>query len=86
LADDQILIRTLGLEEQGLQRFPTLREVVFPPVLEDPFTSEDKDGSYLVITYRMIAVNGTSYIAKARLYMSTNPFKDRQFAFAPALD
>jgi len=31
-------------------------------------------------------VNGTSYIAKARLYMSTNPFKDRQFVFAPALD
>lgn len=86
LTDDQILIRTLGLEEQGLQGFPTLREVVFPPVFEDPFTSEDKDGSYFAITYRMIDMNGTSYIAKARLYMSTNPFKDRQFAFAPALD
>ena len=84
--DGKILIRTLGLEELGLQEFPTLREVVFPPVLEDPFTSEDEEGSYFVITYRMIDVNGTSYIAKARLYMSTNPFKDRQFVFAPALD
>ena len=84
--DGKILIRTLGLEELGLQEFPTLREVVFPPVLEDPFTSEDEGGSYFVITYRMIDVNGTSYIAKARLYMSTNPFKDRQFVFAPALD
>ena len=84
--DGKILIRTLGLEELGLQEFPALREVVFPPVLEDPFTSEDEGGSYFVITYRMIDVNGTSYIAKARLYMSTNPFKDRQFAFAPALD
>ena len=84
--DGKILIRTLGLEELGLQEFPALREVVFPPVLEDPFTSEDEGGSYFVITYRMIDVNGTSYIAKARLYMSTNPFKDRQFAFAPDLD
>lgn len=84
--DGKILIRTLGLEELGLQEFPALREVVFPPVLEDPFTSEDEDGSYFIITYRMIDVNGTSYIAKARLYMSTNPFKDRQFAFAPAHD
>jgi hypothetical protein len=84
--DGKILIRTLGLEESGLQEFPTLREVVFPPVLEDPFTSEDKEGSYFAITYRMIDMNGTSFIAKARLYMSANPFKDRQFAFAPALD
>jgi hypothetical protein len=84
--DGKILIRTLGLEESGLQEFPTLREVVFPPVFEDPFTSEDKYGSYFAITYRMIDMNGTSFIAKARLYMSANPFKDRQFAFAPALD
>jgi hypothetical protein len=84
--DSKILIRTLGLEKLGLKEFPTLREVVFPPVLEDPFTSEDKDGSYFAITYRMIDMNGTSYITEAHLYMSTNPFKVRQFAFAPALD
>jgi hypothetical protein len=84
--EGKILIRTLGLDDLGLQEFPSLREVVFPPVLEDPFTSEDEGGSYFVITYRMIDVNGSSYITKARIYMLTNPFKDRQFSFAPALD
>jgi hypothetical protein len=84
--DHKILIHTLGLEDMGIEKFPSLREVVFPPLLEDPFTSEDELGSSFEITYRMIDLNGTSYIAKARLYMSTNPFKERQFAFSPNLD
>jgi hypothetical protein len=74
------------LEDMGIEEFPSLREVVFPPLLEDPFTSEDEEGSSFEITYRMIDLNGTSYIAKARLYMPTNPFNDRQFAFSPNLD
>jgi len=85
-SDHKILIHTLGLEDMAIEEFPALREVVFPPLLEDPFTSEDEQGSSFEITYRMIDLNGTSYIAKARLYMSTNPFKDRQFAFSPNLD
>jgi hypothetical protein len=85
-SDHKILIHTLGLEDMGIEEFPSLREVVFPPLLEDPFTSEDEQGSSFEITYRMIDLNGTSYIAKARLYMPTNPFKDRQFAFSPNLD
>jgi hypothetical protein len=84
--DHRILIHTLGLEDMGIEEFPSLREVVFPPLLEDPFTSEDEEGSSFEITYRMIDLNGTSYIAKARLYMPTNPFNDRQFAFSPNLD
>ncbi|UCF99840.1 MAG: hypothetical protein JSV89_09945 [Spirochaetaceae bacterium] len=85
-SDHKILIHTFGLEEVGLEEFPSLREVVFPPLLEDPFTSEDEEGSSFEITYRMIDLNGTSYIAKARLYMLTNPFKERQFAFSPTID
>jgi hypothetical protein len=85
-SDTKILIHALGLEEMGIETFPSLREVVFPPLLEDPFTNEDEHGSSFEITYRMIDVNGTSYIAKARLYMFTNPFKNRQFAFSPNLD
>jgi hypothetical protein len=84
--DHRILIHTLGLEEMGIEEFPTLREAVFPPLLEDPFTSEDAEGSFFDITYRMIDLNGTSYIAKARLSMPTNPFKDRQFTFSPNRD
>jgi hypothetical protein len=84
--DHRILIHTLGLEGMGVERFPSLREVVFPPLLEDPFTNNDKQGSSFEITYRMIDREGTSYIAKARLYMPTNPFTDRQFAFSPILD
>jgi len=85
-SDHRILIHTLGLEDMGIEEFPSLREVVFPPLLEDPFTIEDEKGSSFEITYRMIDLNGTSYIAKARLCMPTNPFKERQFAFSPNLD
>jgi hypothetical protein len=85
-SDTKILIHALGLEEMGIEAFPSLREVVFPPLLEDPFTNEDEHGSSFEITYRMIDVNGTSYIAKARLYMFSNPFKERQFAFSPNLN
>jgi len=85
-SDTKILIHALGLEEMGVETFPSLREVVFPPLLENPFTNEDEHGSSFEITYRMIDLNGTSYIAKARLHMFTNPFKERQFAFSPNLD
>jgi hypothetical protein len=85
-SDHRILIYTLGLEEMAVQDFPPLREVVFPPLLEDPFTAQDERGSSFEITYRMIDLNGTSYIAKARLYMATNPFTNRQFTFSPDLD
>ena len=86
ITDTKILIQALGLEEMGVETFPSLREVVFPPLLEDPFTHEDGHGSSFEITYRMIDLNGTSYIAKTRLYMFTNPFKERQFAFSLNLD
>ena len=82
-SDHKIVIHALGLEDVGIEKFPSLREVVFPPFLEDPFITEDEHGAYFEITYRMIDLNGTSYIAKALLYMSANPFKDRQFAFSP---
>ncbi len=86
LNDAEILIRTMGLEELGLREFPSLREVIFPQVLEDPFAAENDRGSYFTISYRMIDVNGTSYIASARVYMLSNPFRARQFAFAPPVD
>ncbi|MBN2553126.1 MAG: hypothetical protein JXB06_10165 [Spirochaetales bacterium] len=85
-SDQKILIHIMGLEEVGLEEFPALREVIFPPLLEDPFTAADDGELSLVITYRMIDLNGTSYIAKARLYMLPNPFIDRQFAFSASLD
>jgi hypothetical protein len=85
-SNHKILIHTFGLEGMAVEEFPALREVVFPPLLEDPFTSQDERGSSFEITYRMIDRNGTSYIAKARLYMSTNPFTERQFTFSPNFD
>jgi hypothetical protein len=85
-SDHRIVIHALGLQDMGIDELPSLREVVFPPFLEDPFINEDEHGASFEITYRMIDLNGTSYIAKARLYMSTNPFKDKQFAFYPKLD
>jgi hypothetical protein len=85
-SDHKILIHTLGLEEIGIEKFPTLREVVFPPLLEDPFISENELGFSFDITFRMIDQNGNSYITEARLYMPRNPFGERQFAFYPDFD
>jgi len=84
--DQRILVHVMGLEQVGLERFPVLREVVFPPFLEDPFTVHKQTGSCFDLTYRMIDTNGTSYITTSRLYMLANPFRDRQFAFSPAVD
>jgi hypothetical protein len=85
-SDHKILIHTLGLEGMGIEEFPSLREVVFPLLLEDPFITEDELGSSFEITYRMIDQSGNSYISRARLYMPGNPFGDRQFAFSPNFD
>ena len=85
-ADQRILVHVMGLEQVGLEGFPVLREVVFPPFLEDPFTVHKEAGSCFDLTYRMIDTDGTSYITTSRLYMLANPFRDRQFAFSPALD
>jgi len=80
------LLHLLGLDSGGLSELPQVREVVFPEILEDPFISQDRFGSYFPFTYRLSAENGVVYLPSTRLYMLRNPFGERQFAFRPAGD
>jgi hypothetical protein len=80
------LLHLLGLDSGGLAALPQVREVVFPEILEDPFISQDRFGSYFPFTYRLSDENGVVYLPSTRLYMLRNPFGERQFAFRPAGD
>jgi hypothetical protein len=80
------LLHLLGLDSAGLSELPRLREVVFPEILEDPFISQDRFGTYFPFTYRLNDENGVVYLPSTRLYMLRNPFGERQFAFRPAGD
>lgn len=80
------LLHLLGLDSGGLSELPRVREVVFPEILEDPFISQDRFGTYFPFTYRLNDENGVVYLPSTRLYMLHNPFAERQFAFRPAGD
>jgi hypothetical protein len=86
LESEAIVLATLGLEPTELAQLPELREIVFPPILENPFASPDAIGAYFVLSFRMVDSAGSSYIANTRVYLLHNPFGVRQFALAPPLD
>jgi len=81
LNEGQALAALLGLKAAGLQELPRVTEVVFPQILEDPFSARDATGQYFELTYRLVDENGLAYLPTARLYMLRNPFGERQFAF-----
>ena len=58
---------------------------MYPPILENPFTSSDRVGWYFEFSFRIIDSAGSSYIATTRVYMLANPFAERQFALAPSV-
>jgi hypothetical protein len=84
LSEEQALAGLLGLKAAGLQELPRVTEVLFPQILEDPFSLRDAAGLYFELTYRLVDENGLSYLPTARLYMLRNPFGERQFVFRPA--
>jgi hypothetical protein len=86
LSEGEALAALLGLKAAGLPELPGVTEVVFPRILEDPFSARDATGQYFELTYRLVVENGLSYLPTARLYMLRNPFGDRQFAFRPAVE
>jgi hypothetical protein len=86
LSERAALLHLLGLDSSGLAELPRVREVVFPEILEDPFISQDRFGTYFPFTYRITDENGAVYLPSTRLYMLHNPFAERQFAFRPAGD
>jgi hypothetical protein len=86
MSERAALLHLLGLDSSGLAELPRVREVIFPEILEDPFISQDRFGTYFPFTYRITDENGAVYLPSTRLYMLHNPFGERQFAFRPAGD
>jgi hypothetical protein len=86
MSERAALLHLLGLDSGGLAELPRIREVVFPEILEDPFITQDRFGSFFPLTYRITDENGTVYLLSTRLYMLHNPFGERQFALRPAGD
>jgi hypothetical protein len=83
LGPQEILTTILGLDPAALPELSELREVVFPPILENPFISSDAIGSHFVLSFRIVDSSGGSYIATTRVYLLRNPFGERQFGLAP---
>jgi hypothetical protein len=81
LDETEMLAAVLGLKAAGLKELPRVTEVVFPQIMEDPFIARDAAGMYFLLTYRLVDENGIAYLPAARLYMLSNPFGERQFAF-----
>jgi hypothetical protein len=86
LDETEALAALLGLKAAGLKELPRVTEVVFPEILEDPFSARDATGWFFQLTYRIVDENGLAYLPAARLYMLRNPFGERQFAFRPVAD
>ncbi len=60
-----------------------IRDVTFPEILENPFSSKDREGWYFTPSYRVTITNGLSFIAETKLRMFKDPFGKRQFSLVP---
>ncbi|NOY10466.1 MAG: hypothetical protein GXP33_16655 [Spirochaetes bacterium] len=60
-----------------------IRDVTFPEILENPFSSKDREGWYFTPSYRVTITNGLSFIAETEIRMFRNPFGKRQFSLVP---
>ncbi len=83
LSENEILAYSLGLKEIEKNEMPQIRDVLFPEILEDPFTEQDERGCSFYLSFRIVDQNGVSYIADALLYMRRNPFGEKQFMLYP---
>ncbi len=59
-----------------------IMEVIFPVIMESPFTLEKEDFFEFPFTLGIISDQGGAYY-RAHLVMSQNPFGDHQFGFIP---
>ncbi len=83
LDETRILADSLGLDVAAFTELSEIREVIFPEILEDPFTAQDERGSSFHLHFRIVDKSGISHIGDTLLYMLRNPFGERQFIFYP---
>lgn len=89
--NDTILFNALGFNEffdpvttKPSSVLMNIRDVTFPNILENPFSSRDKYGWYFKPSYRVTIKSGLSFIAEAEVRMFKNPFGKRQFSLVPS--
>jgi hypothetical protein len=61
-----------------------IRKAVYPDVRENPFSQRDATGFFFPLTVRFESAGGRNHLYTARVYMLTDPFGERQFAFGLA--
>jgi hypothetical protein len=79
-----IVYRMLGLlpDREPAAEGEEVREVLFPEILESPFSAEDERGRYFRLSFRWITSGGAAFVSEATLYLAANPFGSRQFMFS----
>lgn len=85
-SEEAATLALLGLDKAGLKALPRAAEVVFPEILEDPFTARDAAGQYFQLAYRLVDDSGLVFLPRTRLYLLRNPFGERPFGLRPAAD
>ena len=73
-----------GFANRAIEPDETISWIVHPQILENPFSQEDAIGAFFPLTLRIETSTGGVHLYAARLYISKNPFEDRQFYFAPS--
>ena len=81
LKDSDIALRSLGIKDSAL--LIEINELQTPEILENPFSSRDKKGSFFNPAFKIVDQNGSTFVTDATLYMRINPFGKKQFVFFP---
>ena len=81
-----IVFRLMGLlppaaeeAEEGVAQRAAVQEIVFPQILENPFTAEDERGARFRLSFRWVSTDGLPLVSETTLYLLAYPFGDRQF-------
>ena len=68
-------------EKNELEDCGKIRSIVFPQILENPYSPGNKSLHICNINVRFVCSDGYSYIRTARIQMNPNPFRKPQFSF-----
>ncbi len=90
VSDSRIAARAFGLipvvSQSGLGAynfFKQIKEIVFPDIIESPFTHKNSLGRYFKLTFKVIDAHDTAYISEVPVYLNKNPFGPHPFLIYP---
>ena len=83
-----IIFKAFGLSsvydlnsDTSINILSSIKNIIFPEILENPFINEDSKGNYFNISFRIIDVNEIYVVSEMSLYIYDNPFNKNQFFF-----